>query len=643
MRGIEGRGLAAAVAAVVVGLGAAAPGCGGGGSGGGAVFPTVSGVVYGYTEDPLRAVPVRLLGGAAGATGVSGLFALGTTGDGVVRVGDSITTPTLLVPFTRDGAFTHLDRPIYLPSLESGIGANLPASVSVSTTIEGDALPGVALDVAAGTTVSVPTGAPTEVRVVGVSPSRLPAPLPGGLAPRVAFLVEPFGTTFSTDATLRVPRLDASAGPFDAWQVSTTTGEWEQVATGIPLVGDEVSIPIEVGTLVTVVPSAAPPATVDLTGRIVAGTQPVAGFRASCWNLASEPTGADGTFVIEDVPTSYGIFYVRAYPARPGVDFAPTVTTFASGSSALGDLGVTARVPDLIEPFVRTTSPSDGQLSVGPEVQVVVTFSEAIDRSLPEPVELRGRTGKVAVRLNYDNAFTVRLIPTQLLDLSERYTILVDTAVTDLAGNPLDATKIAYDFTTRGGAPATPPTDTVSFGIAPLSAVRGDTVSILGRNFTGNSSVTVGSTLALVTAESDEEVRFTAPDFQPAGDVTVSLSAGGVGVGALRPLVLDLRAQVLNLYEGATPDAPLVVVDRAAPPAVFVASGANIGGTAVTVDGLSIAAIDSTEVVSTTTVTTGRTISLPTPAPATLLTGPVVVRGSNGKAGATYRFLQVRE
>jgi hypothetical protein len=643
MRRLQGRLLVAAVGIAAV-VGALAPGCGGGGGGGGGGGPALTGVIYQYTDEPARDVPVRVLNGPAGSSRIDGLFALGPVdAAGVLRVGDSITTPTLLVPFTASGGLTALDRPVYLPSLESGILASLPATIAAITTIQGGALPGVTLTLEAGTAVNFPAGTTGEVRVVGVSPSRLPTPLPDDLAPRVAYLVEPHGVTFSPPATLRLPRLDpVTAGPFDAYEVSPTTGEWVLLASNVTPVNDEFALEVERGTLVCVVPSTAP-ALVDLTGRLVAGTQPVAGFRASCWNVASAPTDADGRFVIEDVPASYGVFYVRAYPDQPGVSFAPAVTLFSGASTTIGDITVTARAPDALRPFVRQTSPVDGQAGIGPEVQVVVIFSEPIDRSIPEPFELLGRTGKVAGRLNYDNNFTVRLIPTQQLETSQRYTILVDDRVQDLAGNALDDDKLAFDFTTRAGAPALPPTDTVAFGIDPLSAVRGDTITILGRNFTGGSTVTFGSTAALVIGDTSTDVRAVVPDFQPAGDVTLTLSAGGASVSALRPLVLDLRAQVLALFEGATPDTPLVVIDRAAPPSQFVVDGSNIGATQVTVDGLSIAAVDSTQVVGASTVATGRAVSVSTPAQAGLLTGPVVVRSPNGRAGLTYRFLQVRE
>jgi hypothetical protein len=237
----------------------------------------------------------------------------------------------------------------------------------------------------------------------------------------------------------------------------------------------------------------------------------------------------------------------------------------------------------------------------------------------------------------------VRLIPTQLLELDDQFTVLVDGQVRDLAGNRIDDSRLAFRFSTRAGAAATPPTDTLAFTLSPLTASRGNTVSVLGRNFTGGTSVTFGATNGLVTAEATDELRAVVPDFQPAGDVTVGLTAGGAAVPVLRPLVLDLRAEVASILSGAAVPAPLKVLDRTRPPAQVIVDGGNIGGTAVTIEGIGVAAVDSTAPVGGATVATGRTLGLGATPPATLLTGPVVVRGSNGRAAPTYRFLFVRE
>lgn len=636
-----------ALACFAAGLLAAGCGGGGGGGGGGAPpTPNLSGVVLDYADQPARDVALEVRGGPLGTTRVDGLLLLGPiqAGARVLRVGDSIKTPTLLVPFTAVSGPNSLDRPVYLPALESGISATTPASVTSTLAIQGDALPGVRLELSTGTTVSYPSGAGGDLRVLGVSPSRLPTPLPNKLAARGAWLIEPHGVSFSSPATLTIPRQDAlTAGPFDAWQVATASGEWELLQSNVAPVGtDSFAVQVRTGTLVAVVPSAAP-ARVAVTGRVVSGTQPVEGFRVSVWDRVSDPTGPDGLFTVPDVPTHYGAFLVRAYPSQPGVAFAPTVTQSTALGATLGDLVVQARAPDGIAPTVRQTTPTDGQANVDRNTQVVVVFSEPIDNGLPAPARLVGTKGTVAVRVSYDNAFTVRLLPTQALDPGDTYTILVSDQVQDLSGNRLDDGNLSYRFTVAGGTPTPPPTDTLAFGISPLRASRGELLSVLGRNFTGGSQVLFGSTSGLVTQETTDEIQVRVPDFQPAGDVTLTVQAGGQTVSALRPLVLDLRASVATIYSGASNEVPLAFLDRSQPPAVIVVDGGNVGATAVTIDGVGIAAVDSTVPVGGAQVATGRTISLPAPAPATLFTGPVVLRGGNGRPGATYRYLVVRE
>ena len=60
-------------------------------------------------------------------------------------------------------------------------------------------------------------------------------------------------------------------------------------------------------------------------------------------------------------------------------------------------------------------------------------------------------------------------------------------------------------------------------------------------------------------------------------------------------------------------------------------------------DGVEIAAVDSQVLVGGVLVTTGRKVALSKPAPVSLLSGPVVLRGANGEPSASYRFLLVRD
>ena len=55
-----------------------------------------------------------------------------------------------------------------------------------------------------------------------------------------------------------------------------------------------------------------------------------------------------------------------------------------------------------------------------------------------QPVRLTGRAGEVASRLTFDNAFTVRLIPTQPLELDDQFSIVIDRQVRDAKASSTD-------------------------------------------------------------------------------------------------------------------------------------------------------------------------------------------------------------
>lgn len=612
--------------------------------------PALSGVVLDYTGTLVRDVPVEVLGqsGAVSKTTIDGRIILpNTTGNQLLKVGDSVKTPTILVPYGSGLNETFLTRPVSIPTLGTGISGSVGSNVASVTTISGEGLPGVSLQLAAGTSISNnPRG---EIEVLGVSASRLPVPVLGGqnaqAEPKVAFAVEPHQVRFSPAATLRVPRLyPASAGPFEIRKVDTANGTWTRVQGSVSPVnsGAEFLITVDEGTLYCVVPEGTA-ATVTVTGRIVAGSTPIEGYRAECWNRVSDPTGPDGTFSISNVPSGFGAYLVRAFPNRPGVDFTPEVVLTTSTSPTLGDVVVRARAADGLRPSVRATSPIDNAGNVSRSTQVVVTFSEAIDPTQLKPYKLVGPKGEVAGSYGFDSPFAVRFRPLQRLDPSVIYTILVDTNVQDLAGNLLDDDAIAFSFTTQGGAPDPPPTDTLAFGLSPLTAAGGDVVQIPGRNYTGGTSVTFGGQAGVVRSETSDLLEVEVPTLANAGNSTVALSAGSLTIGSLQPLVLDLRGSVARILSGTQPNSLLVAIPRSAPPAQFVVDGSNLGGTTVTVDGVGIAAVDSAVLIGGQSLTAGRAIALPVPAPPTFLSGPVVVRGSNDNPGLKYRFLLVRE
>ena len=96
----------------------------------------------------------------------------------------------------------------------------------------------------------------------------------------------------------------------------------------------------------------------------------------------------------------------------------------------------------------------------------------------------------------------------------------------------------------------------------------------------------------------------------------------------------DAPAPTQTEISGESPEPPT--------PGGSSGEGAQFSGT-VTIDGVAITAAEFQELVGASMVTTGRQITFATPAPTTLLTGPVVMRGANGKPSATYRFIHVRD
>jgi hypothetical protein len=613
--------------------------CGGKPGKGGIPPSGLGGVVFDYTGQPLRGVPVSWSDGAGSAsalTGPDGRFFLSPwppSGTHVLKVGDSNATPTLFVPGLGSPEITFLTRPIFVPALDSGTRASVPVVVTVATVVSSDALDAVELQIGVGGTAVTPPSAPAVISLVGVAPSRLPVALPSGLAPRAGYLVEPEGTRF-TATTLVLPRLeDTASGPFDLWRLDPATATWTIAGTTTAVDTFTLSAPITDAGLYAVASRAPSPVTV-VTGRVLAGVHPVAGYRVEAWNQVSDPTGADGLFTIANVTTAYGAFVLRAYPDRPGIDFAPEVASAFAPTAGNNDVVVQGLPPDSIPPKVVSTTPADQATGQDVRTQVVMKLSEAIDPAT-FVMSLKGTNGPATGGLIFDAPFQARFIPAQPLTPGDGYSIVLDPGISDLAGNTIDTTKLVFKFTTAAGAPSAPPTDTLAFGMTPLRASAGDKISITGRNFPGGVVVKVGASTAPPVTQTSEGIQVLAPDFEPAADAAVTLASGAQPIATIAPIVLDLRASVAALSSGT--------LERDAPPAQLVASGKNISGCAVSIDGIDIAVVDTTSTIGAAVVVSGKLATLATPLPSSVMTGPVVARGANGRPGTGYRFIQVRD
>lgn len=616
---------------------------GGGGHGTGSAGPGLVGAVFGYNDAPARGVPVSLdpPGGPGGIqVGPDGRFFLTPVGPGrhVLRVGDSVATATFFISVTAVQGASFLPRPIFLPSLESGISESVPTISPTATLIRGTKLDGVSLLIASNTGVTYPVNNTTPVvTIVGVAPSRLPVALPNGLAAKAAYAIEPRGLRFSVGAQLTLPRLESfSAGPWDLWKLDDT-GTW-QVLAPIATVGSSgLTAVVDEGTLYAAVPRSIPQ-TVTLTGRVVSGARPIAGYQVECWNQVSGVTKADGLFTITKVPTSFNGFLLRSSPAHPGVEFAAEVNTqgASAGLTDVGDVIVGAPPPFGVRPKVLSTQPPDGTANVPVQTQVSVQFNEAVDPT-SVALSLHGLRGTETGQLFLSNAFTAVFVPSTNLVPGDTYSLVVDPDVKDLAGNTIDPSHLLFRFKTDAvTVPPPPPVDQRIFGLSPLTATSSTLVTLFGRNFPGGSSVKVGASTALVQRETATTIQFFPPVMEPASDAAVAVvNSAQTTVTALGPLVLDLRSSVASL------SSPTVV--RAMPPANLFVVGQNVAAGTVTVDGISIASVDSTELFGGQPAVVSKQAALGVNVTPSIFTGPVQVRGPNGKPGGTYRFVHVSD
>ena len=124
-------------------------------------------------------------------------------------------------------------------------------------------------------------------------------------------------------------------------------------------------------------------------------------------------------------------------------------------------------VRDVVSPDVILVTPASGAGSVEPNVQIVVRFSEAVDRSSVTSASIRLTTNSAAVPFTIgftDGDQTVTLTPVDLLKLNTNYTIDASTQIRDVNGNALFASRTSV-FKTK--SPDTVPPRVVA--IAPAN------------------------------------------------------------------------------------------------------------------------------------------------------------------------------
>lgn len=108
---------------------------------------------------------------------------------------------------------------------------------------------------------------------------------------------------------------------------------------------------------------------------------------------------------------------------------------------------------DATAPTVESVSPLDGATDVGVTTSVIVTFSEAMDESDTEDsFSLRMDSTDVIGTFSWSgNSRTMTFTPTNDLEESTTYQVIVSTVAEDAAGNHLDSAE-QTSFTTEGEA-----------------------------------------------------------------------------------------------------------------------------------------------------------------------------------------------
>jgi hypothetical protein len=111
------------------------------------------------------------------------------------------------------------------------------------------------------------------------------------------------------------------------------------------------------------------------------------------------------------------------------------------------------RPSDGVPPRVVSATPEPDTAGVATDVEIAVTFDEAIDPGSVDEASFQlvdGRHGRATVGTVSVDGAVVRFAPAAELTLHERYEIVIGTAVTDLSGTPL-AQEWRGAFTMREG------------------------------------------------------------------------------------------------------------------------------------------------------------------------------------------------
>ncbi|HEY2415095.1 MAG TPA: RHS repeat-associated core domain-containing protein [Pirellulaceae bacterium] len=213
----------------------------------------VSGQILVTSGQPLANMQIEI-GGVNGLTGSDGSFALdlgsGSVVSDTIKVRGDLYTGAASYPFIAEklafildhDVYLHvnnvIDRPIYLPALDTANGKTIdPAH---DTTVTTAAIPGASVFVKAGTLMNQQGTAFTgTLSITDVPRDLTPAALPDNLRPSQVVTIQPGDMVFTAPAPLSLPNTSSATADayapgtlMDLWSINPVTGQFDNVGTG---------------------------------------------------------------------------------------------------------------------------------------------------------------------------------------------------------------------------------------------------------------------------------------------------------------------------------------------------------------------------------------------------------------------------
>jgi hypothetical protein len=271
-----------------------------------------------------------------------------------------------------------------------------------------------------------------ELRAVASGAGSFPLTVTGGAPIQVSVPV-PASAGAGAAVTLRAEAIDTSGA---------SSGEQALV------------VPVADGVAPAVaIASPAPGTTVDAGAGFEVVVDASDAFGVASIELAAAGPVAGGGVQDFDPATAaaQAVFPLTVAADAPGLAAITLTATARDASGRTSSTGpVVLSVRDVVPPSVVSVSPVDGASDVPIATAVVLAFSEALDPASVTAASVRLESGGAPVAaslaLGAGNT-TATLVPSQPLAYAASYAVRVETAVRDVAGNPL-AAPFASGFTT---------------------------------------------------------------------------------------------------------------------------------------------------------------------------------------------------